>query len=181
MPRFTSCVTARKRSDLLRCQLQGLVTQMGQLGVALPEMDLLQAAVARLEGFQSRARAAVAGRPTRQLLADLQQVSPCKLRRAFKSSHVNNMRTMLWQLSFGYALRYPRSSASQRTCLAQKHDMGKPGQMTRKPSRPAPFVLIVKDMRRDDKQEEGRSHVSWPAHCKTWMRHELMGVIVTGG
>ena len=48
---------------------------MGALGVALPELKLLEAAVARLEGFQAQARDAISGRPTRQQLADLQQVS----------------------------------------------------------------------------------------------------------
>ncbi|KAK9846950.1 hypothetical protein WJX84_002284, partial [Apatococcus fuscideae] len=53
--------------------LKSLVAQISQLGVDLPEMKLLEAAVERLEGFQLRARGAAAGKPSRQHLTDLQQ------------------------------------------------------------------------------------------------------------
>ena len=51
------------------------MAQISQLGVDLPEMKLLEAAVERLEGFQLRARGAAAGKPSRQHLTDLQQVT----------------------------------------------------------------------------------------------------------
>ena len=55
---------------------QNLVAQMGQLGVVIPEKQLLEAALQKLEAFQARAQEAVGGRPSRPQLAALQQVNP---------------------------------------------------------------------------------------------------------
>ena len=54
---------------------QNLVAQMGQLGVVIPEKQLLEAALQKLEAFQARAKEAAGGRPSRPQLAALQQVN----------------------------------------------------------------------------------------------------------
>ncbi len=53
--------------------MQTLVAQIIQLGVGIPEQQLLEAALQRVEGFQARAREALGARPSRSHLADLQQ------------------------------------------------------------------------------------------------------------